>query len=138
MNWVTVQHETDKDSAKLALREGVRVIMRAHTGSANSSRTEWFVAGEVLEEDTRIVGVVDDQGSMVMGDCMSDVNNEVTEAHARHVALMDPRFMWMILELFRRAIEEIDLIGLHSPVVQDAVAMARHLGKKWKKEVTLL
>lgn len=113
------------------LRGGISVLMHAYGGSGSSSGMDWFVVVEHLEDDTRVVGVENTRGDMVMGDCMSDVNNEVTEADAKHIALMDPRFTQMTIDMFRLAIGELELLGPCSPVVDHAVDMARHLKKRW-------
>lgn len=121
----------EREKAKAALKEGVRVLMRAYTASGNSSGMDWFVAFDRSDGDTRVAGVENKNGDTVIGDCMSDVNNEVSEPDARHVALMDPRFTRMVLDMFRVAIEDIDLVGPGSPVIEQAVRMAEHLAKRW-------
>lgn len=117
-----------KEAAKATLKEGVRVLMRAYTASGNVSGMDWSVAREHSEGDMHVVGVEGEDGSLIAGD-------EVASAIAKHVALMDPRFMRMVLDMFRLASEEIDFLGPRSPVVDHAIRMADHLGRKWNEEV---
>ena len=115
-----------REVARATLREGVRVLMRAYTGSGNASGMDWTVAREHLEGDMQVVGVEGEDGSLVVG-------GEVASANAKHVALMDPRFMRMVLDMFRLASEEIDFLGPRSPVVDHAIGMAGHLSRKWNE-----
>lgn len=124
--------DPEKDaSVKAELKEARRILMRAYIASGNASGMDWFVATERTEDDARVVGVMNGRGDMVMGDCMSDVNNEVTTADAQLIALFDPRFARMMIDMFQTAMDQTDLLGWADHFVLHATRMARHINEKW-------
>lgn len=118
-----------KDEMELANRRILSTLMRTDGGS-------WRLAIETLgdEQERRVVGIEDSTGTMVMGDCMSDVNNEVTVADARFVAMFDPVILSAFRELFDLARRE----DVGSPFFLPAYRLAEKINKKWEEAEALL
>jgi hypothetical protein len=89
----------------------------------------WRLAIELAgdEQEPRVVGVEDSSGTMVMGDCMSDVNNEVAVGDARFIAMLEGAVangLRDILKLSRDLKED-------SPIFLTAYLTACALNTKW-------
>lgn len=112
-----------------------KILMRLYTVSGNNSGMDWQLAIEEAEDDRRVVGVMNERGDMVMGDCMSDPSNEVAVADAQLIALMDPRFVRMVIDLFDLALEEINRYGAFEHLVIHARRMAQKIVKQWEEGV---
>lgn len=119
-----------KDEMELANRRILSTLMR--TAGAGGWRLAVETVGD--EQERRIVGVEDNTGTMVMGDCMSDVNNEVTVADARFVAMFDPAILLAFRELFDLARRE----DVGSPFFLPAYRLAEKINKKWEEAEALL
>jgi len=126
----------DVEAARSDIRAARKILMRLYTVSGNNSGMDWQLAVEKAEDDRRVVGVMSERGDMVMGDCMSDPNNEVTVADAQLIALMDPRFARMVIDLFNSALEEIDRYGAFEHLVIHARRMAQKIVKQWEGGVS--
>lgn len=124
------------EAARNEIRAARKILMRLYTVSGNDSGMDWQLAVEEAEDDRRVVGVMNERGDMVMGDCMSDPNNEVTLADAQLIALMDPRFVRMVIDLFNAALEEIDRYGAFEHLVIHARRMAQKIVKQWEGGVS--
>jgi hypothetical protein len=124
------------EAARNEIRAARKILMRLYTVSGNDSGMDWQLAVEEAEDDRRVVGVMNERGDMVMGDCMSDPNNEVTLADAQLIALMDPRFVRMVIDLFNAALEEIDRYGAFEHFVIHARRMAQKIVKQWEGGVS--
>lgn len=122
----------EAEAAKADIKAARKILMRLYTVSGNESGMDWQLAVEEAEDDRRVVGVMNERGDMVMGDCMSDPNNEVTVADAQLIALMDPRFVRMVIELFNLALDEIDHFSAFERVVLHARRMAQKIVKQWE------
>lgn len=125
----------EAEAARSEIRAARKILMRLYTVSGNNSGMDWQLAVEETEDDRRVVGVMNERGNMVMGDCMSDPNNEVTVADAQLIALMDPRFVRMVIDLFNSALEEIDRFSAFEHFVIHARAMAQKIVKQWEEGV---
>lgn len=112
-----------------------KILMRLYTVSGSNSGMDWQLAIEEAEDDRRVVGVMNERGDMVMGDCMSDPSNEVAVADAQLIALMDPRFVRMVIDLFDLALEEINRYGAFEHLVIHARRMAQKIVKQWEEGV---
>ena len=120
------------EAARNEIQTARKILTRLYTVSGNDSGMDWQLAVEESEDDRRVVGVMNERGDMVMGDCMSNVNNEVTVADAQLIALMDPRFVRMVIDLFNSALEEIDRYGAFEHLVIHARRMAQKIVKQWE------
>lgn len=129
---MAVLDATDTETARNEIRAARKILMRLYTVSGNDSGMDWRLAVEETEDDRHVVGVMNERGDMVMGDCMSNPNNEVTVADAQLIALMDPRFVRMIIDLFNSALEEIDRYGAFEHLVIHARRMAQKIVKQWE------
>lgn len=123
------------EAARSDIKAARKILMRLYTVSGNNSGMDWQLAIEEAEDDRRVVGVMNEHGDMVMGDCMSDPNNEVAVADAQLIALMDPRFVRMVIDLFDLALEEIGRYGAFEYLVIHARRMAQKIVKQWEEGV---
>jgi hypothetical protein len=133
---MAVLDAAEVEAARNEIRAARKILMRLYTVSGNDSGMDWQLAVEEAEDDRRVVGVMNERGDMVMGDCMSDPNNEVTLADAQLIALMDPRFVRMVIDLFNAALEEIDRYGAFEYLVIHARRMAQKIVKQWEGGVS--
>jgi|EndMetStandDraft_3_1072993.scaffolds.fasta_scaffold116921_3 hypothetical protein len=133
---MAVLDAAEVEAARNEIRAARKILMRLYTVSGNDSGMDWQLAVEEAEDDRRVVGVMNERGDMVMGDCMSDPNNEVTLADAQLIALMDPRFVRMVIDLFNAALEEIDRYGAFEHLVIHARRMAQKIVKQWEGGVS--
>jgi hypothetical protein len=133
---MAVLDAAEVEAARNEIRAARKILMRLYTVSGNDSGMDWQLAVEEAEDDRRVVGVMNERGDMVMGDCMSDPNNEVTLADAQLIALMDPRFVRMVIDLFNAALEEIDRYGAFEHFVIHARRMAQKIVKQWEGGVS--
>jgi hypothetical protein len=133
---MAVLDAAEVEAARNEIRAARKILMRLYTVSGNDSGMDWQLAVEEAEDDRRAVGVMNERGDMVMGDCMSDPNNEVTLADAQLIALMDPRFVRMVIDLFNAALEEIDRYGAFEHLVIHARRMAQKIVKQWEGGVS--
>jgi len=122
----------ETEAARADIKAARKILMRLYTVSGNVSGMDWQLAVEEAEDDRRVVGVMNERGDMVMGDCMSDPNNEVTVTDAQLIALMDPRFARMVIDLFNAALEEIDRFGAFEYLAIHARRMAQKIVKQWE------
>lgn len=120
------------EAARADIRAARKILMRLYTASGNSSGMDWQLAVEEAEDDRNVVGVMNERGDMVMGECMADSNNEVMVADAQLIALMDPRFVRMVIDLFNSALEEVDRYGAFEHLVIHARRMAQKIVKQWE------
>jgi hypothetical protein len=125
----------EAEAARSEIRAARKILMRLYTVSGNNSGMDWQLAVEETEDDRRVVGVMNERGDMVMGDCMSDPSNEVAVADAQLIALMDPRFVRMVIDLFDLALGEIDRYSAFEHLVIHARRMARKVVKQWEEGV---
>lgn len=123
------------EATRSDIKAARKILMRLYTVSGNNSGMDWQLAIERAEDDRRVVGVMNERGDMVMGDCMSDSNNEVAVADAQLIALMDPRFVRMVIDLFDLALEEINRYGAFEHLVIHARRMAQKIVKQWEEGV---
>jgi hypothetical protein len=133
---MAVLDAAEVEAARNEIRAARKILMRLYTVSGNDSGMDWQLAVEEAEDDRRVVGVMNERGDMVMGDCMSDPNNEVTLADAQLIALLDPRFVRMVIDLFNAALEEIDRYGAFEHLVIHARRMAQKIVKQWEGGVS--
>ncbi|WGV35743.1 hypothetical protein SEA_FRANKENWEENIE_50 [Streptomyces phage Frankenweenie] len=133
---MAVLDAAEVEAARNEIRAARKILMRLYTVSGNDSGMDWQLAVEEAEDDRRVVGVMNERGDMVMGDCMSDPNNEVTLTDAQLIALMDPRFVRMVIDLFNAALEEIDRYGAFEYLVIHARRMAQKIVKQWEGGVS--
>lgn len=123
------------EATRSDIKAARKILMRLYTVSGNNSGMDWQLAIERAEDDRRVVGVMNERGDMVMGDCMSDSNNEVTVVDAQLIALMDPRFVRMVIDLFDLALGEIDRYSAFEHLVIHARRMAQKIVKQWEEGV---
>lgn len=90
---------------------------------------DWRLAIEKVgdEQERHVVGVEDSRGSMVMGDCMSDPNNEVTVGDARFIAMFDPIVMMWFAHLLGHSAE----LNEESNAFSAAYEISRQVNAKW-------
>jgi hypothetical protein len=117
-------------SALKAIREEVELANQRLAATVRmASGKHWRLAVELTgdEQEPRVVGVEDSSGVMVMGDCMSDVNNEVTVGDARFVAMMDAS----MVDGFRMLMNFSASLEVDSPLISMAYSVAVMINKKW-------
>lgn len=129
---MAVTYAAEVDAARTEIRAARKILMKVYTASGNSSGMDWQLAIEEAEDDRHVMGVMNERGDMVMGECMADSNNEVMVADAQLIALMDPRFVRMVIDLFNSALEEIDRYGALEHFVIHARRMAQKIVKQWE------
>ena len=113
-----------------AVREEIRVSGRRISDAIHqTSSRSWELAIETVgdEQERRVVGVQSFGGTMVMGDCMSDVNNEVTVGDARFVTLMGPGTAFYFSALLEKGAD----LAIDSPLFPIVHTVALEINRKW-------
>ena len=112
------------------VREEIRLASRRLSDAIyQTSGRGWRLAIETVgdEQERRVVGVESSSGTMVMGDCMSDVNNEVTTGDARFIALVDPSTAFYFSALLEKGAD----LATDSPLFPVVHTVALEINKKW-------
>lgn len=113
-----------------ATRENIRLASsRLSDLIYQTSSRSWRLAVEQVgdEQERRIVGVESTGGTMVMGDCMSDVNNEVAIGDAEYIAVLDPDVAFYLCALLDGAADA----PKGSPIFATAASVAFEINRKW-------
>lgn len=119
------------DAALKVVREEIRLASRRlGTAIQQASGRGWRPAVETVgvEREHRVVGVESSDGTMVMGDCMSDVNNEVTTGDVRFVSLMDPGMAFYFSDLLDKGAD----LTVDSPLFPAIHLAAMTINEKWE------
>jgi hypothetical protein len=114
-----------------ATRENIRLAAsRLSDLIYQTSSRSWRLAIERVgdEQERRIVGVESPNGTMVMGDCMSDVNNEVAIGDAEYITVLDPDVAFYLCAVLEGA---ADSAPNGSPLLANASAAAFEINRKW-------
>jgi hypothetical protein len=112
------------------VREEIRLASRRLSDAIyQTSGRGWRLAIETTgdEQERRVVGVESSGGTMVMGDCMSDVNNEVTTGDARFIALVDPSVAFYFSDLLEKGAD----LATDSPLFPAVHTVALEINRKW-------
>jgi len=98
-----------------------------------ASGTDWTLAltDGGPEDGPGITGVMNEKQDLVMGDCMADVNNEVSDVDARYVAMMDPGFGALVVGLLLGAAEDA---AFQWEVPRTFLHLARRINDKYPPE----
>lgn len=113
-----------------SVREEIRLAgRRIHQVIQWTSSRNWELAIETVgdEQERRVVGVQSYGGDMVMGDCMSNVNNEVTVGDARFVTLMGPGTAFYFSALLEKGAD----LAIDSPLFPIVHTAALEINRKW-------
>lgn len=112
-----------------------KIFMWLYIVFGNNFGMDWQFVVEEIEDDWCVVGVMNECGNMVMGDCMLDLNNEVMVVDVQFIVFMDLCFVWMVIDLFNLVLEEIDWFSVFEYFVIYVRVMVQKIVKQWEEGV---
>lgn len=115
-----------------AAEEIRRAGLKLRRAYRRASGTNWSVAVEKTPEDDLVIGVVDENDELVMGDCVGNSENWIQDEDAEFIALMDPAFAKTVVDLLDIAEYGIDRLGESNPLIEKIAGIARKINEEKK------